>query len=50
MVESEAPEAATSESLKEVHPIYAQLGALRGALHCRLGSDVDGAVAMQWGE
>lgn len=50
MVESEAPEAATSESLKEVHPIYAQLGALRGVLHCRLGSDVGGAVAMQWRE
>jgi hypothetical protein len=50
MVEGEAPKAATSESLKEVHPTCPQMGTSRGVLHCRLGSDVGGAVVMQWRE
>jgi hypothetical protein len=50
MVESEALEAATNESLKEVHPTCTQLGASRGILHCMLGGDVGRAVAMQWRE
>jgi hypothetical protein len=50
MVEGEAPEAATSELLKEIHLTCPQMDTSRGVLHCRLGSDVGGAVAMQWRE
>ena len=50
MVEGEAPQAVTSESLKEVHRTCTQMGASRGVLHCKLSGDVGGAVAMQWRE
>jgi hypothetical protein len=50
MVEGEAPEAATSKTLKEVHPTCTQMSMSRGILHCRLGGGVGGAVAMQWRE
>jgi hypothetical protein len=46
MVEAEAPEAATSESLKEVHPTCTQMGASKGVLHYMLGGEVGGAVTM----
>lgn len=47
MVKGEAPEAATGESLKEVHLTSTQMGVLRDELSCRLDGDVGGAVTMQ---